>query len=451
MRSNPIDSSSTSFDNTLCKGSVPTISRVALGMAVTSCLVCLLLLVYLMARGAPIADDYCRGILGWQNAFSFANYQYMHWTGRWTSMALESFLFSAFNLYRSVPLILLALFALRFLALTYLVRVTLRIGMARSLFWAMLVISAWVSVSPGTAEGELWATGAIEYQLPLTLMLFAFALISQSRWIASLPFLIVSATMNELVALALTGMCASLFWMRRRKRESANALVLLTLLTACLTALVLLAPGNPNRLKVEHSELHTVSAVGSSLVSLISGVANWTTACTIIGLLAFLAGTRVNGDRARPALLDVIGWPCVYICLISVAALIPYDSIPDRVWDVLCFLYVLLLFYGTIWLAPSLEIGRNARFASLLMFSLGLLASRNFKDLAHSVVQARDWNQALAERARTHRFERIQWPRSYMSADVTSDSNHWCNKCEAGYLHMESVRCPTCEAPTGGH
>ncbi len=57
-----------------------------------------------------------------RNALSYANGQYMWWTGRWTSMAIESFFFPAFPLHRSVPLILLSLLLLRLLSLTYLLR-----------------------------------------------------------------------------------------------------------------------------------------------------------------------------------------------------------------------------------------------------------------------------------------------------------------------------------------
>jgi hypothetical protein len=88
-------------------------------------------------------------------------------------------------------------------------------------------------------------------------------------------------------------------------------------------------------------------------------------------------------------------------------------------------LFLLIVSYGMIWLAPYMEIGRNARWASLLIFSLGLLTSRNLKDMSISAKQAPHWKMALLERVQSHRFKKIHWPPSYLPADVTSDSNHW--------------------------
>jgi hypothetical protein len=420
-----------------------------LALAVLASILSLFLLGFLIAWASPIADDYCRGAIGWQNALSFANQQYMLWTGRWTSMAIESFLFSAFNLYRSVPLILASLFALQFLAVTYLLRRTLGFSPARSVFWSVLLMGTWLSLSPGIGEVALWATGAIEYQLSFTLALFALALILQSRWIATIPFMIVAATMHELVGLILTGTCISMLWMRRRDSKSLRALTLLTLLAASLTAFVVLAPGNFRRASAIHEHnAPNLSAILSNLFYLVSGVANWTTARTTVGILLFLAGTPEKTDRAKPQLLDLIGWPCVLTGLIMFAALIPYGGIPGRVWNLLCLVYLLFLFYAVVWLTPRLEIGSSARVIGLLLFSVGALVSRNFREMAVSAIHAPAWNQALAARTKTHRFEHIPWPHSYFQEDVTSDSNHWINGCVANYLGIESVSCPSCDLPS---
>lgn len=425
------------------------ISILPIAIAVLASILNLFLLGFLIAWAAPIADDYCRGVVGWQNALSFANQQYMVWTGRWTSVAIESFLFSAFNLYRSVPIILASLIALQFLSVSYLLRRTLGFSSARSVFWSVLLMGTWLSLSPGIGEVALWATGAIEYQLSLTLALFALALVSQSRWIPSIPFMIVAATMHELIALILTGICVSMLWMRRRDSKSVRPLILLTLLAASLTAFVVLAPGNFRRAIYEHDALNR-SAVLSNLFYLVSGVARWTTARTTLGILLFLAGIPAKTYRAKPLLLDLIGWPCVLTALIIVAALIPYGGIPGRVWNLLCFVYLLFLFYAVVWLTPHLEIGRSARVIGLLLFSMGALVSRNFQEMAVSAIHAPAWNQALATRTKTHHFDRILWPRSYFKEDVTSDPDYWINSCVAQYLQISSVSCPTCDPP-GNH
>jgi hypothetical protein len=72
--------------------------------------------------------------------------------------------FSVFDLYRSVPFILATLLVLRFLALMFSFRRTLRLSLANSALWSLLMIATWVSVMLGIGETLLWAAGAIEYE-----------------------------------------------------------------------------------------------------------------------------------------------------------------------------------------------------------------------------------------------------------------------------------------------
>ena len=423
-----------------------TASRAVIGAVFVLCLGGLLLLVFLMICAAPLADDYCRGILGWRDALTFANYQYVKWTGRWASMALECFVFSAFNLYRSVPIILVALFVLRFFAVRQLLRVTMGLNSMRAFFWTVLLLAVWISISPGVAEGELWATGALEYQLPVTLGLFATALILQSRWMWALPFLMIAATMNELVAVALTGVCANLLWMQRRDKRAARALIFLTVATAMLTAVVLCAPGNSRRAKIEHYETHNVAAIKSTAHTEAVAVVKWTGAYETMGLLLLLAYAPTPPRRRLP-IIDVVGWPLLVGALLASGVLIPYGSIPGRVWDILCFVFLLFLFCTLLWFKPSLNLVHNIRPLGAALIVLGLFTSQNVRGIVHSAKQAPGWKRALAERERTHQFNQIQWPPAYSSVDITSDPHYWVNKCEASYLHLASISCGASAAP----
>lgn len=413
-------------------------------VVVLACLFNLSLLVYLMMYGAPLADDFCRSLIGWQKALAFANHQYMHWTGRWTSMALEALLFSAFNLYRSVPCILLALFALRYFAVANLLRVTLKVKTIHSFALATLLLSTSIALSPGIAEGELWATGAIEYQLPVTLGLIALALMCESRWIVALPFLAASVTMNEFAALAVTGACANLLWLQWRSKKPVRSLLLVTLFVACLACVTLLAPGSRGRAHSDEYKTENTAYVRTNTVALASAVARWTTASETVGLLLFFAGRRRTTSWSEPKGQYLWGWCCVLGSLLALAAVVPYSEIPGRVWDLLAFLYLLLLVYFVIWMAQYLDFGRTTRAAGLLILFLGLLTSPTFSDMVHSVRHAPAWRNALEERAKTHRFEKVDWPRAYSHSDITADPSDWVNKCFARYLHVESISCPTC-------
>ena len=421
------------------------IPALPLALALLTCIFILFITGFLIAYGAPIADDYSRGVVGWQNAISYADSGYMHWTGRWASQVIESGLFSAFDLYRSVPLILAFFFALRFLALMCLFRQTLRCSLSGAAFWSMLFVITWLSITPGINESTLWATGAVEYELSLSLALFARAMIARSRWVAAAPLLAVAVTMHELIALVLTGACFSMLWMRRQEPRKVRPLVVLTIATAILTVLVILAPGNFERALYNNPPPpHKLSAVSVSLYTLASSALTWTTSPATVGLLLFVCGTRKKNNREK--LLDLIGWPCVVIGLaLAIAITFAFYGEPQRIRDLLCFVYLLFLVYAAAWSASYIEVGRHVRIIGLLLFSLGAATSRNVKDMAISAIQAPVWRQALMDRRRTHHFDRISWPRSYYWNDVTSDENDLENKRVAKYLGIASVSCSTCE------
>jgi hypothetical protein len=388
----------------------------------------------LIACATPFAEDFCRGLIGWHNTISYADHQYMHWTGRWTSMVIESFLFSVFNLYRSVPFILASIFALLFLATMYLFRQTLRLS--------MLFLAAWLSISHGIDDTLLWATGAIEYELPLSVALFALAMISRSRWWTALLLIIIASTMHELMALVILGACLSMLWMRRNISKERMPLVLLTVATIILVVFVIMAPGNFERAAPTHR-----SAIFSRLLLLASLVANWTTAVTTIGLLLFVSGRAERNDQRKP--LDIIGWPCVIAGLALVSAVVDSFDPVHRVWNLMIFVYLLFLVYAAVWLSAHIKASRGVQIIGLLLLSLGVLVSRNVKDMAISAIHAPAYRQAITDRIRTHYFNRIPWPRSYYPFDVTSDPNFWINGCEAKYLGLASISCSTCDPSPG--
>ncbi len=400
---------------------------------------------FLIAYAVPVADDYCRANVGWQNAISYATSRYTNWTGRWTSMVVEAFWLSAFNPYRSVPLLLALLFALRFLGLAILFRQSLGLTFGHSLSCSLLFTTVWLSVSPGAGETVLWATGAVENELSLSLALVALAMILGSRWLAAIPCFLIATTLHELVGLALTGAFASVLWMRRHDRRALRPLIYLTLATAILTLFVLLAPGNLVRaLRDYPPPPHRLSVILRTLIHLISSVLTWSTAPSTVGLLLFSLGRRTSNKRITP--LDLLGWPCVVAGLGLLIAATIYGG-PGRVRDLLCFIFLLLLLHAVVWLAPHVEAGRQIRIIGLFLFCVGALVSRNVKDLSVSAIQAPAWRRAVTDRIRTHRFDRISWPPSYFPRDVTSDASNWNNSCAAKYLGLASVSCPTCDPP----
>jgi Family of unknown function (DUF6056) len=415
-------------------------------IAVLSCCVLLAVLGILIAFSVPVADDFCRGTVGWHNAISFANGQYMGWTGRWTSMVIESSLFSAFDLYRSVPFILATLLVLRFLALMFLFRQTLRLSLAHSALWSLFLIATWVSVMLGIGETLLWAAGAIEYELPLTLAILVLAFLLRSKWIAAIPCIVIACTMQELIAVSIFGICVSMVWMHRRNGKIMRPLAFLTLIALASTAFVVLAPGNSVRAgSVPH--YGATLAIPISAFRFVIWTLRWAVNPATLGLLLFVSGERKTTDVFRR--LDLIGWPLIVVGLaVTLIVLSPTSGTSFRVTNLLCFAFLLLLVYIFAGLSVDPKYRRGIQIAGLLLFSFGILTSKNIEDLSSSATKARAYRQAWIERARTHTFERIIAPPSYFDADATPDSSDWYDKCIARYFGMSSVSCPTCK-PVG--
>ena len=417
--------------------------RLAVLIAVLSCCVLLAVLGILIAFAVPVADDFCRGSVGWHNAISFANDRYMDWTGRWTSMVIESSLFSVFDLYHSVPFILATLLVLRFLALMFLFRQTLRFSLAHSALWSLLMIATWVSVMLGIGETLLWAAGAIEYELPLTLAILVLAFMLRSKWIAAIPCIVIACTMQELIGVSIVGICVSMLWMYRRNGKILRPIAFLTLIALASTALELFAPGNSARAaSVTHSS--ATLAIPISAFRFLIWTLRWAINPATLGLLLFVSGRRKTTDAFRR--FDLIGWPLIVVGLaFMLIVLSPISGTSFRVTNLLCFAFLLMLVYISAGLSVDPKYRRGIQIAGLLLLSAGIFTSKNIEDLSSSATKARTYRQAWIERARTHTFERIITPPSYFDADATPDSSSWYNKCIARYFGMSSVSCPTCK------
>jgi hypothetical protein len=420
--------------------------KLAVVIAVLSCSVLLAVLGILIAFAVPVADDFCRGSVGWHNAISFANDRYMDWTGRWTSIVIESSLFSVFDLYRSVPFILASLLVLRFLALLFLFRQTLRLSLANSALWSLLMIATWVSVMLGIGETLLWAAGAIEYELPLTVAILVLAFLLRSRWIAAIPCIVIACTMQELIGVSIVGICVSMLWMHRRNGKIMRPLAFLTLIALASTAIEVLAPGNSVRAAtVQHSS--ATLAIPMSAFRFLIWTLRWAVNPATIGLLLFVSGRRKATNAFR--LFDLIGWPLIVVGLaLMLIVLAPISGTSFRVTNLLCFAFILLLVYFFAGLSVDLKYRRGLQIAGLLLLSAGIFTSKNIEDLSSSATKASAYRLAWIERARTHTFERIITPPSYFDADATPDSSSWYNKCIARYFGMSSVSCPSCK-PVG--
>jgi Family of unknown function (DUF6056) len=279
--------------------------------------------------------------------------------------------------------------------------------------------------------------------LPLTLAVLALACLCRSRWIAAIPCILIASTMQELIAVSIVGICASLLWMNRRNGKVVRPLAFLTTVALALTAFALLAPGNAARAgSVQHSNTSLVMPIIAFRILI--WTLRWAVHPATLGLVLFVSGHRKIATTFR--FFDLIGWPLIVVGLaFTLIILAPVSGTPFRVTNLLCFAFLLLIVYGAAGLSIDKKYGRSLQIAGLLLLSVGVCTSKNIEDMSSSAVKARAYRQAWIERRETHRFERITAPPSYFDADATQDSSNWYNKCIARYFGMKSVSCSTCE------
>jgi len=418
--------------------------------SLSACLLVFCLIAFLMTYSAPISDDYCRGAIGWKNAILEANSEYMHWTGRWCSVATEVFSFSFFNLYHSVPLILATAFLLRTAVTIYFFRAIFKVSYANAAIISMFLLSAWISISPGISQTVFWATGAIEDSISISFAILAIALMAKSRWIAAVPFITLASMMHELAAVVVFASCLSLLWMRRRNMKDYWPLFLMIFLSAFLVGFVGLAPGNSVRAGTISNHPQIISFIFShstlnNFAYVVHSSITWTVAPATLGLILFACGIR--GGDAPPQSSDLIGWPLAVLilmmCLSVIFTILGYRV--ERVLDILAYILIVFLVSASIWLGAHLKTSRDLQMASLLIFALGTFASSNVEIMAKSVIDAPTYQRSMRDRAQTGRFERVKWPASYAWIDVGPDPNNWLNQCVARYLHVPSVTCPKCD------
>ena len=217
----------------------------------------------------PAYDDYMRASrlgrgdhdLGWwRYVFAFT---YLHWQGRWASCGIESAVLPVVDPTRYYPALIAAVALLNALATYAACRALTRRG-PRRLAVAMtagLLALLWAGM-PSLAEAVYWFVGAVENTLPLAAaaaVLTALATVARPRpWaVAALCLAAVATTgLHELYGamfcLALTAGTAAAFANRSPNR---TAWLAVTIAAAAGLAVVVLAPGNRERLAAEVSPL----------------------------------------------------------------------------------------------------------------------------------------------------------------------------------------------------
>ena len=228
---------------------------------------------YLGRYAHPMADDLFYALRDASGgAWHAAAQEYAHWNGRYASNFLMLFGpmrmgFDAIRLYRIVPALLLLLTV--FGAFCFL-RALLGPGLSRpqAAIGALIWTALYTHLMPDMPEGIFWYTGAVTYQLPNALCLFAVALFirgirDNTLWvmiaIGAILFVIIGCNEVIMLLVVVASTLVGTWSLRRNMKWSAAGVALAALIIGCVL-MVVLAPGNevrgslfPHRHRLVHS------------------------------------------------------------------------------------------------------------------------------------------------------------------------------------------------------
>ena len=444
----------------------------ALLLRISRCLLPTVILLFLVPFVAlqfysvPAVDDFCKATLSFNavpqpTVLSITWMYYTHWSPRWLTTLLQSFLMSRFDLVRAYPWLLLAVLLANVGAVWYFFRAVFRFTVGSSLLIALVFYSAYVASLTDPEQQILWVTGAIEYNLSFsTLLVLVSALCrprKQTGYFVLIGLLSIALPAQHeiagafLFAILLGGIIIS------RVQEIPAMQWYLSLFSAFLSqVVVMLSPGNKIRAAQEHRHLwdlaHIPRWAGHSLYHSMGWLAF--PSILLAGCCAILVAKRGQGVEVRnalpPAWLGAAGI-CAMIALCGEMALTEVAMgtwIPSRTiawfqfmfW--LCFVCVVLIGIPELF---RVRFSVATRLGVYLLFAVSLLGSANFRaalDDLRGTAQA--WHQIdaaqLRRRGGTESFELpARYPKLALRQRIASDSGCWVNQCLANYLHTATV------------
>jgi hypothetical protein len=166
----------------------------ALAAFALSITLCTCTIFYLVVLTEPVRDDFCRAsfavpkiffpspgvinytILQIPGVINSTIFLYSNWFGRWLSIGLEALLLSTFPLPGAYPWLVFVLIVTQ-CVLLYISIWNFGKDARLAFFLSALIAFVYWANMPNTTQGIFWITGAIENQLPLTLVTFLFSLV----------------------------------------------------------------------------------------------------------------------------------------------------------------------------------------------------------------------------------------------------------------------------------
>jgi hypothetical protein len=457
--------------------------KAARGLAVVAVAVVVVVSFVPMWFAHPLADDLVRwhqgAVDGWQ---SVVRQNYLEWTGRWASAALEAGLLHWLEGHR-YGAALAALACVQLVASFAFVRLVLQQTVTRrsAAGLTLCLFALQWSGLPEAGETVYWFTGAIEYQLSLSLAVIlvwqAACVRPQPRvlhagWAVALALLTLLITgLHELTALMLTIVLAMAGTIAYRLRSDRLPLWCCLLAVAMVGLLIsLLAPGNAGRAVHFPTARDPLKTVGLTAKFVFRDMSVWIADPKLLAASLFLL-LNPWFTRLRPAWLTWdIPWgklvPVTGLCFIAMgAAALGFStasSPPGRAENLLYHVFLMSWFVTVLartrwpdnWILRREAPAPFLQAAALACLGLALLTTGNtntaLRDLDkrlypwHTAMRLREQLAQAAEPGMSLVLpEPPPMPALFFQSDIQKDAADWRNQAYARFHDLAIVRIET--------
>ncbi|GAB3554046.1 DUF6056 family protein [Spirosoma fluminis] len=444
-------------------------------------------LVVLSVHNHPsAADDYCFADTAVRYGFWQAQkYYYDGWTGRYFSNMLvhgNPLVWNWYNGFRVIPAVAATgLVAALYAFVGEILRdqaITRRLTATALLFFG--IILALQSI----AEAFFWTAAVASYTVPTILTIYFVAVLLRwyrlptgwfrtltSIWAGVLVFAIVGSGETNLLLLAmlLLGLAAYRLFFQRTVDFFLAYLLIVAVASAWL---VFSAPGNSIRLNANEIQGNVLVSFIATLRWLVKYIVIWLWQTPIIPLSLFWlpVAVRLNNRSSSVRFLFQLPTLLLLVVLAGVLIVLTFPSTyglgvpPSRVINLVYIVFIVGWFYAlTTLIGWALRRGNSfGRFLTnpkplpafvFLLAGIWILASAwgspTIRQLYGDLISG---NAATYDREMTERHQRLLqpsdtlrlspisvYPRSLFIEDIHTNSDHWWNRCQAGYYGHKVV------------
>lgn len=273
--------------------------RSSLFLLILLSLLIILPLIMLSQYNHPSADDFC--YTNYAKSMDYWDVQLHHyssWTGRYTAtllLTLSTTDVHDLTEHRIIPIFLIISFC--FSIYFFISRIAPDLRLTQKWTLAFLVLFLYCVGVPTLSEAFFWKPAALTYQLALILALIFFSLILHLRRLekskartgytvlASVLSMIITGLNETIMLIMLITLFSSflLDWFQRKKPDPALGSILLVTMAA--SAIVILAPGNFNRMEGKPDKWRLIPTIYNSFKYAVHYLLYWSPLLLLLFLL----------------------------------------------------------------------------------------------------------------------------------------------------------------------